>query len=288
MSGYTGNESYLNIQENINMQTNYYNNETAYNNMQSQQLGKSIRHKIPNFFYLFIINVIDFQTFSDPNQGDSYFNMASSPQPNQYLNYPSQQFPDILTPDYSNANQETEEYDEAPLLEELEIYPDRIMEKTLAVLNPFRSHGLADDADFLAKDTDLAGPLSFCLLLAVALFVTGNRAPFGYIYGLSVFSCILMYFLLTLMTSNNDVFTLARVASILGYCLLPIVILSLVKIFISLHGTFGIIAAILAVIWSCLSASRLFVAMSGDNEQRPLIAYPCALVCGVFALLVVF
>ncbi|GJQ73962.1 hypothetical protein Trydic_g18896 [Trypoxylus dichotomus] len=253
------------MQESINIQTNYYNSDVEYNNLQSQQLN--------------------FQSFNDPSQADAYF-IATPPESSQYMNYGTPQYPDILTPDFSKVNQEPD-YDEPPLLEELEIYPDRIVEKTLAVLNPFRSHGLADDADFLAKETDLAGPLGFCLLLAVTLFVSGNRAPFGYIYGLSVFSCLFMYCLLTLMTSN-DVFTLARVASILGYCLLPIVILSLVGIFISLHGSFGIIAAILAVIWSCLSASRLFVAMSGDNEQRPLIAYPCALVCGVFALLVVF
>ncbi|KAI4459850.1 golgi membrane protein yip1 [Holotrichia oblita] len=266
MSGYAGNEAYLNMQESINMQANYYNSDVEYSNLQTQQL--------------------DFQSFNDPNQGDAYY-MSAPSQSNQYMNYATPQYPDILTPDFSKVNQEPDDYDEPPLLEELEIYPDRIVEKTLAVLNPFRSHGLADDADFLAKDTDLAGPLSFCLLLAITLFVSGNRAPFGYIYGLSVFSCIFIYCLLTLMTSN-DVFTLARVASILGYCLLPIVILSIVGIFISLHGGLGIVAAILAVLWSCISASRLFVAMSGDNEQRPLIAYPCALVCGVFALLVVF
>lgn len=201
------------------------------------------------------------------------------------------QYPDILTPDFSQLNNPGDqgtEFDEPPLLEELEIYPDRIMEKTLAVLNPFRSYSLADDADFLSKESDLAGPIAFCLALAVCLFISGNKAPFGYIYGLSVLSCLFMYILLNLMTTNTAIFTLSSVASILGYCLLPIVGFSIIGVFIPLYGIIGIALALMTVFWSSLSASRLFIAMSGDKEQRPLIAYPCALVFGVFALLVLF
>lgn len=162
------------------------------------------------------------------------------------------------------------------------------MEKILAVLNPFHSHSLADDAEFLAKDSDLAGPIAFCLTLAVCLFISGNKAHFGYIYGLSLMSCIMMYCLLTLMSSQNGIFSVTGVASILGYCLLPIVGLSVLGVVISFSGAMGIILTTFAVIWSSIASSRLFVAMSGDKEQRPLIAYPCALVYGVFALLVVF
>lgn len=228
-----------------------------------------------------------------PQEGNQTFYTQQVPlNQSKAFMYESNSNPQLFTPmpqDFVDpAKGDNEEFDEPPLLEELEIYPDRIMEKTLAVLNPFRGHGLADDAEFLTKDTDLAGPVAFCLILAVSLFLSGNRAPFGYIYGLSVISCLLMYSLLSLMTSTTGVFTLSSVASILGYCLLPVVALSVLGIFLSLHSSFGIALAFLAVIWSSLSASRLFVAMSGDGEQRPLIAYPCALVCGVFALLVIF
>lgn len=190
--------------------------------------------------------------------------------------------------DFANTSSANTEFDEPPLLEELEIYPDRIMEKILAVLNPFRAHSLADDSDFLARDSDLAGPLAFCLVLAVCLFIAGNKAHFGYIYGLSVFSCLAMYCLLTLMTPATGIFSLTSVASILGYSLLPIVWLSVLGVFLALTGMTGIVLTLLSVAWSSLSASRLFVAMSGDNQQRPLIGYPCTLVYGVFALLVVF
>lgn len=203
--------------------------------------------------------------------------------------FTSAQYPDMFTPNTAYSAPELDsEFDEPPLLEELEIYPDRIVEKVLAVLNPFHSHSLADDAEFLMKDSDLAGPVAFCLALAVCLFVSGNKANFGYIYGLSVLSCLMMYSLLTLMSTQNGLFTLTSVGSILGYCLLPIVGLSFIGIIFSFNNVLGIVFSAFAVIWSSLASSRLFVAMSGDQEQRPLIAYPCALVYGVFALLVVF
>lgn len=195
----------------------------------------------------------------------------------------------MLIPDqYDSVPKGTDEFDEPPLLEELEIYPDRILEKVLAVLNPLRGHSLADDAEYLTKESDLAGPIMFYLILAVGLFLAGKNAHFGYIYGISMISSILMYCLLSLMSSTNDTFTLSTVGSILGYCLIPIMALSLLGVFFRLSGPIGLILAVVAVIWSSISASRLFVAISGDKQQQPLIAYPCLLVYGVFILLVVF
>lgn len=190
--------------------------------------------------------------------------------------------------DDMSAPQGKDEFDEPPLLEELEIYPDRILEKVLAVLNPLRGHGLTDDAEYLTKESDLAGPICFGLLLAASLFLAAKNAPFGYIYGISVISSILMYCLLSLMSTMPGTYTLSTVGSILGYCLIPIVVLSVIGIFFKLSGPIGLIAAIIAVIWSSISASRLFVAVSGDKQQQFLIAYPCMLVYGIFTLLVIF
>ncbi|XP_034828714.1 protein YIPF5 [Maniola hyperantus] len=228
---------------------------------------------------------LDFQNFTADQQNFSFDQGQSIPvNNNQYYN------PSLYTPAPLPGDQPTEasEFDEPPLLDELEIYPDRILEKTLAVLNPFHGQSKADDANFLLRDTDIAGPIAFCLALAVCLFLSGNKAHFGYVYGLSVMSVILMYCLLSLMSHTEGVFTLLSVASVLGYCMLPMVVLACLGIFLSLEGTIGLSLSAAAVIWSALSASRLFVTMSGDFEQRPLIAYPCALVNGVFALLVLF
>lgn len=180
-----------------------------------------------------------------------------------------------------------DEEDEPPLLEELGIDPDRIMQKTLAVLNPFHRKGQIDDANYLLQDSDLAGPVAFCLVLAAFLLLAGSKAHFGYVYGLAVTSCLLMYILQSLMSSSSNV-TLSSVASVLGYCLLPVVVLAGIGVFTSLRGPFGLISAILVVAWASLSASRLFSTMSGEEDQKLLIAYPCLLLYGVFTLIIIF
>lgn len=187
------------------------------------------------------------------------------------------------------GQQGTTEFDEPPLLDELEIYPARIMEKSLAVLNPFHKQGLADDPEYLFKETDLAGPIAFCLALAACLFVAGAKAEFGYIYGLSIISVLVMYFLISLMcyTTENYV-SLTAVASILGYSILPIVWLSILGVFVSLNTSWGLLLAGVAILLSTTASSRIFCLMTGDPNQRFLIAYPCGLVYVIFALLVLF
>lgn len=156
------------------------------------------------------------------------------------------------------------------------------------MLHPLRGHSLADDADYLTKDADLAGPIFFCLALAVSLLLAGKTQSFGYIYGFSMISCVLMYFLLSLMSSTENALSFSTAASILGYCLIPILALSFLGVFLRLSGLFGMILAGFAVFWASFSSSRLFVAVSGDKQQQPLIMYPSALVYGVFVLLVLF
>lgn len=172
-------------------------------------------------------------------------------------------------------------------MEELGIDPDRILQKTLAVLNPFHRQGQTDDANYLLQDSDLAGPLAFCLTLAAFLLLAGSKAHFGYVYGLAAISCILMYILQSLMSNSGNI-TLASVASVLGYCILPVVGLAGLGIFTSLQSTIGLILSVFTVFWATISASRLFSVMSGEEKQRLLVAYPCLLLYGVFTLIVIF
>lgn len=172
-------------------------------------------------------------------------------------------------------------------MEELGIDPDRILQKTLAVLNPFHGKGQIDDANYLLQDSDLAGPVAFCLILAAFLLLAGSKAHFGYVYGLAITSCLLMYSLQLLMSARSNV-TLLSVASVLGYCLLPVVVLAGLSVFTTLRGPVGLVLAVVAVAWAALSASRLFSTMSGEEDQRVLIAYPCLLLYGVFTLIIIF
>ncbi|XP_023246749.1 protein YIPF5 isoform X2 [Copidosoma floridanum] len=228
----------------------------------------------------------DNTSFGQPNQQFEFANYTDS-QANDYESYPPQDFYNPNQSPYTGTAAFTDEEDEPPLLEELGIDPDRILQKTLAVLNPFHRHGQTDDANYLLQDSDLAGPLAFCLTLAAFLLLAGSKAHFGYVYGLAATSCILMFILHSLMTSSGNV-TLVSVASVLGYCILPVVALAGLGIFTSLQNTGGMLLSGFAVLWATTSASRLFCAMSGEEKQRLLIAYPCLLLYGVFTLIVIF
>ena len=63
-------------------------------------------------------------------------------------------------------------------------------------------------------------------------FQTG-KLHFGYIYGIGLMGCVAMYFLLNLMSMQGV--SMGVVVSVLGYCLLPMVVLSGVSIVLSLQ-----------------------------------------------------
>merc|ERR1719454_2793021 len=106
--------------------------------------------------------------------------------------------------------------DEPPLLEELGINFEHILLKTKLVLNPLRSI-----SQEIVNETDLAGPLVFIVALGSMLLLSG-KMHFGYIYGISIFAVLLMWGLLKMMAPKDGPSS-GCVASILGYCMLPIV-----------------------------------------------------------------
>ncbi|XP_014642547.1 PREDICTED: protein YIPF7 [Ceratotherium simum simum] len=170
--------------------------------------------------------------------------------------------------------------EEPPLLEELGINFDHIWQKTLTVLNPLKP---ADGS--IMNETDLTGPVLFCVALGATLLLAG-KVQFGYVYGISAIGCLGIHALLNLMSSSGV--SCGCVASVLGYCLLPMVILSSCAIFFSLQDAFGIVSALVIIGWCSLSASKIFISALDMEGQQLLIAYPCALFYGLFALLTVF
>ncbi|XP_024288031.1 protein YIPF5-like [Oncorhynchus tshawytscha] len=170
--------------------------------------------------------------------------------------------------------------DEPPLLEELGINFDHIWQKTLTVLHPMK----AADGNIM-NETDLAGPMVFCLAFGATLLLTG-KIQFGYVYGISVIGCLGMYCLLNLMSMTGVSF--GCVASVLGYCLLPMILLASFGIIFSLQGMFGITIAATIIGWCSFSASKIFISALAMDGQQLLVAYPCALLYGVFALISVF
>ncbi|KAI8892741.1 hypothetical protein BC833DRAFT_610781, partial [Globomyces pollinis-pini] len=149
---------------------------------------------------------------------------------------------------------------EPPLLEELGINFSHILSKGITVLNPFSTVDR-----HIMDDTDLMGPIIFYFLLGGFLLLSG-KIHFGYIYGLATLGCLLMYAILNLMsTTGIDAY---QTASVLGYSLLPIVILSSISIFVQMTGAIGLVASVVAVFWCAYSASAMFVSVLELKEQR--------------------
>jgi hypothetical protein len=174
--------------------------------------------------------------------------------------------------------------DDLPLLEELGIFPAHIFAKSQAVLHPMRH--MNDD---VVEDSDLAGPLCFCVILAFLLTLQG-KMHFGAIYGLSVLGALFAQGLLTLMSDTTV--RLQLVISSLGYCLLPNLILAVVS---TLHlwvvGTaVGIMLplSLLTVAWSAWCCTKMFTQAFVLDQQRFLVLYPVTLFYAVFAAITIF
>jgi len=169
---------------------------------------------------------------------------------------------------------------EPPLLEELGINFQHIRAKSLTVLNPLRG---VDDQ--IMDDADLAGPIIFFFCFGISLLFSG-KPNFGYIYGVGLFGTASIYTLLNLMSPHGiDAY---RTASVLGYCLLPMVGLGAISVMVALDGTIGYLLSITSILWCTYAASGIFVAVLRMSDQRLLVAYPVGLLYGCFALLSVF
>lgn len=61
--------------------------------------------------------------------------------------------------------------------------------------------------------------------------------------------------------------TLPRSASVLGYCLLPLVLTSMIGIVVNMDSFFGYLLTILAIIWCSYSSSSMFTAVGKSNHD---------------------
>lgn len=170
---------------------------------------------------------------------------------------------------------------EPPLLEELGVNFGHIKTKTLTVLNPFRAI-----SQHIMDDSDLAGPILFCLLFGTFLLLSG-KVHFGYIYGVALVGSVSLHWILKLMASDVAI-DFTRTASVLGYCLLPLVVISGLGVVMKLDGTLGAILSLVSVTWCTWSSSAIFVSVLRLSDMRALVAYPLALFYGVFSIMSVF
>ena len=185
---------------------------------------------------------------------------------------------DSTKKDETNKTENDEE--ELPLLEELGINPQSILNKIFGVITLKRI-----DKKFV-EDTDMGGPLLIFLIFAFSL-VLQYKTCFGYIYSISLFGSVLIFILLNLMSKNKEIL-LYNTISVLGYCLIPIVLLSFIAIFLSMKNILGGILSLTAIILSSLNASRFFEIGLEMYTQRWLIFYPVALFYTCFVLVTIY
>lgn len=159
-------------------------------------------------------------------------------------------------------------------------------------------------------DSDLAGPILFFILFGTFLLLSG-KVHFGYIYGLALLGSASLHFILSLMSNPltgtdapthhdhpgsstpgpaqlSSSLTITRSASVLGYCLLPLVMTSLVGIVVPMDGMLGYILTSLAIAWCTYSASGMFCAVGRMSAMRGLVAYPLFLFYVGFGIMSIF
>lgn len=210
------------------------------------------------------------QTYIQPFASNPYTNAAVAGIGSLFGNTSTDAYSPYDSDDFSN---------EPPLLEELGIRFDHIWSKTRAVIL------LTKIDESILDDTDLAGPVFFCLLLGASLLMSG-KVHFGYIYGFSVMGCFGMFLLLNLLHATGIDFW--RTCSVLGYGLLPVIGLAVLTIFMSLKGVLGSVLSVIVILWSTFAVSRILDAKLELTDTFWLVVYPVALLYSCFVLITIF
>lgn len=78
-----------------------------------------------------------------------------------------------------------------------------------------------------------------------------------------------------------------QTCSVLGYCLLPMIFLSLLSTFFS-NSSWKLFISLIFILWSTWSATSMFVSALEMHKQKFLVAYPLGLLYFTFALLSIF
>lgn len=158
-------------------------------------------------------------------------------------------------------------------------------------------------------DSDLAGPVLFFILFGTFLLFSG-KVHFGYIYGLALIGSLSLHTIFSLMSpsvpsvpdehhssahipdehhsQHSSALTYPRSASVLGYCLLPLVIISLVGVVVRLDSAGGYVMSCAAIVWCTYSSSGMFCAVGRMRAMRGLVAYPLGLFYVGFGIMAIF
>lgn len=116
--------------------------------------------------------------------------------------------------------------------------------------------------------------------------LASGKVQFSYIYIVFIVGLFSLWAVLNLMSLRGlDIY---RTASVLGYCLLPIVLLAAISIPLDLTGAWGAAFVPLAIFWCSNAAALFFVVILQADDQRWLLVYPVMLFYTCFALITIF
>ncbi|KAH7667614.1 Yip1 domain-containing protein [Dioscorea alata] len=211
------------------------------------------------------------------------FDLSSTPASSSFSTPAAHSFNVPAYPSISGSGFFSSSFDEEPpLLEELGINTRQIWLKITSILNPFRVNPV------LHEDADLSGP--FLSLMAFGLFqLLAGKFHFGIILGWVTVASLFLYGVFNMLAGRYGNLDLHRCLSLVGYCMIPMVIFSAVSLFISHSGVPIFVAGAVFVLWSTRVCTRLLIELAScGDEHRWLIAYACWLVYLLFALLVIF
>ncbi|TKY53489.1 YIPF5 protein [Spatholobus suberectus] len=163
--------------------------------------------------------------------------------------------------------------DEPPLLEELGINTKQIWRKTTLILNPLRVANTNDIRD----DADLSGPV--LLLMSFGLFqLPAGKIHFGVILGWVTVSALFLYVVFNMLAGRNGTLDLYPCVSLIGYCMLPMVMLSALSLFLPQGGVAIAAGAVVFVTWSARACTKLLGQVARwDKHPRdslPIFAFP--------------
>ncbi|CAD8138986.1 unnamed protein product [Paramecium pentaurelia] len=173
--------------------------------------------------------------------------------------------------------------DDIPLLEDLDITSPLLIQQRIMSVLFFQKC----DSEYL-EDPDLSGPTLIVASLGLLPIFTG-KIQFNYIYGIGLWGWLLLYLLMNFMIQQQGKqIEFYKILSYLGYGLAPIVLLTILSLFLQLNSSFGYALAIVCAVWSTASVSKTFDTILGLQHRRLLIAYPLFLFYCTFVIITIF
>lgn len=107
--------------------------------------------------------------------------------------------------------------------------------------------------------------------------------------GWVIIASLFLYSTFNMIAGRNGCLDLYRCFSLIGYCMLPLVIFSAISLFLPRGGTLIFVIGMLFVFWSTRVCTSLLVRLAScGDEHRGLVGYACWLVYLLFSLLVIF